>query len=94
MLLMLELVVDEGSRSGIVLSRLTTADTGVDPGIAVTGAVVMLSLTQRDGADDENLNRHQLTGVSVTLPTLTRGRNMVATDTRNNNQNRLTYRLI
>ena len=55
MLVLMELVVDEGSRSGIVLCRSAT---GVEPSIAVTGAVVVLSLTQqREGADDENLNK-------------------------------------
>ena len=64
-LVVLELVVDEGSRSAIVLSRsavvvswLAMADTGVDPGTAVTGAVVVLSFTdQIESADDENLNK-------------------------------------
>ena len=64
-LVVLELVVDEGSRSAIVLSRsavvvswLAMADTGVDPGTAVTGAVVVLSFThQIESADHQNLNK-------------------------------------
>ena len=64
LVLLVELVVDEGSRSGIVLSRpamlwswLAPANTGVDPGTAVTGAEVVLSLTQQiESAEDENLN--------------------------------------
>ena len=63
LLVLTELVVDEGSRSGIVLCRSAT---GVEPGTAVTGAVVVLSLTQqRESADDENLNK-SLDSLSVT----------------------------
>ena len=54
LLVLMELVVDEGSRSGIVLCRSAT---GIEPGIAVIGMEIVLSLTQqREGADDENLN--------------------------------------
>ena len=65
---LVELVVDEGSRSGISLTRLgmvaswlAVVDTGVDPGITVTGAVVILGLShQIESADDENLNNHSV----------------------------------
>ena len=49
LVLLVELVVDEGSRSVIVRCRKAVVE---------TGPVVVLGLTdQRDSADDENLNK-------------------------------------